>query len=59
MTFARQPLAECPLRVKDGRAEHVAAAAGSPHLADQLAVGQRDGGELMPRTPLDAPQFLA
>ncbi len=47
-----------PLGVKGGRAEHVAAAAGSPHLADQLAVGQSDGGELRPARLL-IPQFLA
>jgi hypothetical protein len=36
------------LWVKCGHAEQVAAAAGSPQTADQLAVGQRDGGELTP-----------
>jgi hypothetical protein len=44
--IATQSAAECQLRVKGCHAEQVAAAAGSPQTADQLAVGQRDGGEL-------------
>src|SRR6266478_3717876 len=44
-----------PRWVKGGHAKHVAAATGSPQTADQLAVGQRDGGELMPARLLMPP----